>query len=524
MRTYFSTIFLLFFISISCFAQTTPNTRVVVINDSTRLIKASVFIDEPEVKYLQNVSYLSFHKNRLFETQAAHVGHLLHGTFEVFSKDDILIEQGEVESGLKNGKWKHWHLNGKLSKMVNWKKSILEGKFTEYDLEGKVSKKGQFKDGHLHGKIKYYEKGEFVNSEDYKGGELQEKIDKKKPDTENAVVKKEDQGDEKQVALTKEKKRSKPNREQLSGEEIVEEDLSKNIAIYLDSKESGEVIKNANLKISAFNRMLNEYQYLFFARTDEEGKYVLKRDTGDYVLFISHPGFTPKEVRIFGNDKRKALNISLEKYVSCNLIKGQIEKGSYSVPINNATVEIKEKNGRKVASVFSNRSGYFEHCLPCGKSYDITVVKDGFESKTDQIHLTENCETQNQAALTFYLKEKGKTNAKVIAASKEETVPEKAPLIQKTDKEKKSIPVAEVIETDGITFYVIAGTFSSKSNAKKRLDKVRGLGYKEAQIIHHPDSGYFAVCLGMFDNKSGAQKLADRAKSADEIKTYIKQL
>ena len=72
-------------------------------------------------------------------------------------------------------------------------------------------------------------------------------------------------------------------------------------------------------------------------------------------------------------------------------------------------------------------------------------------------------------------------------------------------------------------FYVVAGTFSSTTNAQKRLEELRNLGY-EAQIMTFDASPYQAVCAGRFEDDASAKSFVKSLKEKHQIKSYVKRL
>lgn len=73
-------------------------------------------------------TYFWFDGKNLFQNKGGFSGSLLQGTFEKKTLAGNLVEKGEFNMGLKDGRWLTWDDQGKLSGETNWKKGRRTGK------------------------------------------------------------------------------------------------------------------------------------------------------------------------------------------------------------------------------------------------------------------------------------------------------------------------------------------------------------------------------------------------------------
>ena len=70
-------------------------------------------------------------------------------------------------------------------------------------------------------------------------------------------------------------------------------------------------------------------------------------------------------------------------------------------------------------------------------------------------------------------------------------------------------------------YMVIAGAFSVKDNANGVLDKIRSLGYPQAEVVKFDYSDYYSVCVARYETNRDAKKIADSLKSRYDVKAYV---
>ena len=70
-------------------------------------------------------------------------------------------------------------------------------------------------------------------------------------------------------------------------------------------------------------------------------------------------------------------------------------------------------------------------------------------------------------------------------------------------------------------YMVIAGAFSVKDNANGVLQKIRDLGYPQAEVVKFDYSDYYSVCVARYETNRDAKKIADSLKSRYDVKAYV---
>ena len=70
-------------------------------------------------------------------------------------------------------------------------------------------------------------------------------------------------------------------------------------------------------------------------------------------------------------------------------------------------------------------------------------------------------------------------------------------------------------------YIVIAGSFLVPSNADKCIEKLKKFGYKKSEKMILPDSEFYSVVVGSFDEEMAAKNLMTELKSK-KIDSFIK--
>ena len=70
-------------------------------------------------------------------------------------------------------------------------------------------------------------------------------------------------------------------------------------------------------------------------------------------------------------------------------------------------------------------------------------------------------------------------------------------------------------------YMVIAGAFSVKSNANGVLEKIRDLGYPQAEVVKFDYSDYYSVCVARYETNRDAKKIAKSLKSRYDVNAYV---
>ena len=77
--------------------------------------------------------------------------------------------------------------------------------------------------------------------------------------------------------------------------------------------------------------------------------------------------------------------------------------------------------------------------------------------------------------------------------------------------------------SSGGRYQVIAGSFSSRTNADNRLSRIQQLGFDEARVIRGPGVASNIVLVKSFSNYNQARQFADEIENVHNINTYVKR-
>ncbi|MBK8555082.1 MAG: OmpA family protein [Lewinellaceae bacterium] len=82
-------------------------------------------------------------------------------------------------------------------------------------------------------------------------------------------------------------------------------------------------------------------------------------------------------------------------------------------------------------------------------------------------------------------------------------------------------PVSTVSVTGSMQYYVIAGSFLMENRAQNHLATVKAAGYPNAEVVQFPESPYFSVAVGKFDDRNEAIALK-KAVIAGKIDAFVR--
>ena len=69
-------------------------------------------------------------------------------------------------------------------------------------------------------------------------------------------------------------------------------------------------------------------------------------------------------------------------------------------------------------------------------------------------------------------------------------------------------------------YMVIAGSYLLEDNAQRMINKLQGMGYSNAEIVHFDQSQYHSICAGKYDSQRSASQTASSLKSSG-IDSYV---
>lgn len=125
-------------------------TRKVIVFTSETIIEARLIDKDENMKSKMEGNYFWYGKGRIYNTQGACFGKLLHGQYTVYHKETKnLVESGEFDHGLKTGKWLNWDTGGKLKEMMMYRNGFLDGLCFHFDSLGQVKDTLRYKKGIL---------------------------------------------------------------------------------------------------------------------------------------------------------------------------------------------------------------------------------------------------------------------------------------------------------------------------------------------------------------------------------------
>ena len=98
---------------------------------------------------------------------------------------------------------------------------------------------------------------------------------------------------------------------------------------------------------------------------------------------------------------------------------------------------------------------------------------------------------------------------------------EKSP--RKNTISRKAITETTYSSRDNADFLVIAGSFSSEANADRMVEKLKDMGYDDAEKIVFDFSQYYSVVSGKFSNEASAREISIELKNKS-INAYVHKM
>lgn len=77
--------------------------------------------------------------------------------------------------------------------------------------------------------------------------------------------------------------------------------------------------------------------------------------------------------------------------------------------------------------------------------------------------------------------------------------------------------------SSGGRYQVVAGSFSSRTNAENRLSRIQQLGFDDAKVIKGSGVASNIVLIRSFSDYNQARELADEIENVHNINTYVKR-
>ncbi len=102
---------------------------------------------DTDIKPKKNMTYFWYKSGSVHQATGGIGGSLLHKDYLKYFKNQQLAESGKFYYGRKDGLWKSWHPNGRLSEVFHYQKGKLQGKYIAYDSVGKILRTGKYRNG-----------------------------------------------------------------------------------------------------------------------------------------------------------------------------------------------------------------------------------------------------------------------------------------------------------------------------------------------------------------------------------------
>lgn len=134
--------------------------------------------------------------------------------------------------------------------------------------------------------------------------------------------------------------------------------------------------------------------------TNEEGAYDLKLGDGNYLVNITKADYKPKQVLVTANNQGEMLAL-MDRSTNCATVSGIVTNASNN-PVPGAKIAVQEAGDLTLLDVTTDASGNFSVCLDCGKSYIMTVSKNG-QTTSDNITISSDCNSGQAQTLDFNL-------------------------------------------------------------------------------------------------------------------------
>lgn len=105
-----------------------------------------------------------------------------NGKWKEFSKQAVLVAEGNYQDDLKDGLWKQYYESGELLIEETYDKGMLHGRYASYHLNGRLLSEGDYINGQREGFFYIYdESGKHVRSLLFVNNVLIDEIDLLKP-------------------------------------------------------------------------------------------------------------------------------------------------------------------------------------------------------------------------------------------------------------------------------------------------------------------------------------------------------
>lgn len=117
------------------------------------------------------------------------------------------------------------------------------------------------------------------------------------------------------------------------------------------------------------------------ANTNPDGKVDVSLKRGSYVLKITKDGYLPEYVVVTPDTDLNNLNVRMRSAANCIALSGQVLIQGAKTPVSGAEIHIVDVDSKEPAiTIFSDRYGNYEYCIPCNKTYTVYAMRSGVSS------------------------------------------------------------------------------------------------------------------------------------------------
>lgn len=180
MKYAFILLILILDLQINCISQTSyysQKTRWISVETIDGEVKCEVQTDNNIKTGALTKMYHWYDRGRLYESQGAYAGYLIHGQYLKYSRSTgRLLEKGIMDKGIRIGIWLKWHDNGNIYEVANWENGIQSGKTLVYTSEKALYAKYRYKNGLLEGKQLFYKDGKLIEKQKFRNNQRIETV------------------------------------------------------------------------------------------------------------------------------------------------------------------------------------------------------------------------------------------------------------------------------------------------------------------------------------------------------------
>ncbi len=156
----------------------------------------------------------------------------------------------------------------------------------------------------------------------------------------------------------------------------------------------------------------------------------------------------------------------------------------------------------------------------CAKKSPTTIHANDISADNEDDKPIEDVEDDDDEPMDEHNDSTGSTTSDEDADD-DEVIPlegDEDEIIDKDDEVEEVVPTNPKSTGD---YLVIAGAFKSEANAQAEVDRLKGSGYPNAEIVEFDFSDYYSVCVAKYNTSEDAEAVANSIKSKSGKKAYV---